>query len=176
MKKIIFVAPYFMDATERFIDAATKVADARIGLVSCDSVTRLSPSVQQRLSAHYAVKGIETAELLRGVEMVGKEFGGIDRIMGMLEQIQVSLGEIRDRLRVPGMGARAANNFRDKAVMKTVLRAAGVPCARHALINSPQEGLDFANQTGYPVIVKPPAGAVRRARFALRTNSNWANV
>ncbi len=167
MKNIIFVAPFFMDATERFIDAATQVPEARIGLVSCDPVTRLSPQVQRRLAAHYAVDSIETAELLRGVELVGKEFGGIDRIMGMLEQIQVSLGEIRDRLGVPGMGAKAANNFRDKAVMKSVLRSAGVPCARHALINSAQIGLDFANQTGYPVIVKPPAGAGAQGTFRI---------
>jgi formate-dependent phosphoribosylglycinamide formyltransferase (GAR transformylase) len=167
MKKIIFVAPFFMDATERFIDAATKVPDAQIGLVSCDPVSRLSPAVCQRLSAHYAVKGVQTAELLAGVEMIGRELGGIDRIMGMLEQIQVSLGEIRDQLGVPGMGAAAANNFRDKSVMKSVLRESGLPCARHALVTAPQAGLDFANQTGYPVIVKPPAGAGAQGTFRI---------
>lgn len=170
MKKIIFVAPFFMDATERFVDAATKVPDAQIGLVSCDPVSRLSPAVRQRLSAHYAVDGIETSQLLTGVEHIGREFGGIDRVMGMLEQIQVSLGEIRDQLGIPGMGAVAANNFRDKSVMKSVLRESGLPCARHALVNSPREGLDFANQSGYPVIIKPPAGAGAQGTFRIEND------
>ncbi len=159
MKKIIFVAPYFMDATERFIDAASKVPQTRLGLVSCDPVTKLAPGIRSRLSAHFAVNGIGTPELLRGVEAIGREFGGIDGIMGMLEQIQVSLGEIREHLGVPGMGARVANHFRDKAVMKSVLRQAGVPCARYTLAESIESALAFSQQTGFPLIVKPPAGA-----------------
>ena len=39
---------------------------------------------------------------------------------------------VRERARHPGhVGGEAAQNFRDKARMKNVLRAAGVPCARH---------------------------------------------
>ena len=174
MKKVIFVAPFFMDATERFIDAATKVPDAHIGLVSCDPVSKLSTPVRKRLSAHCGVKGITTSELLAGVEKVGRELGGIDRIMGMLEQIQVSLGEIRDHLGIPGMGAVAANNFRDKSVMKSVLRESGLPCARHALVTSPREGLEFASQSGYPVIVKPPAGAGAKGTYRIENEQRLA--
>ncbi len=165
MKKIIFVAPYFMDATERFIDAATKVPNAQVGLVSCDPVSKLSPAVRARLSAHYAVTDISTPQLMHGVEMISREFGGVDRILGMLEQIQVSLGEIRDHLHIPGMGAEAANHFRDKAVMKSVLRDAGVPCARHALVHSAAEANAFAEQVGYPLIIKPPDGAGAKGTF-----------
>ena len=41
-----------------------------------------------------------------------------------------------------------ANNFRDKAQMKTVLRAAGVPCARHKLAVSAADALEFAERVG----------------------------
>ncbi len=165
MKKIIFVAPYILDATERFIDAATKVPDTRVGVVSCDSASKLSASIRSRLHAHYAVNDISTAELRRGVEAIGREFGGIDRIMGMLEQIQVSLGEIREQLGVPGMGAHAANCFRDKALMKSTLRQAGLPCARHRLAPSIPEAMEFAEHVGLPIIVKPPDGAGAKGTF-----------
>ena len=159
MKKVIFVAPYFMDATEKFIGAATTISEAKIGLVSCDPISKLSPDIRERISAHYAVNDISTAELRRGVQAIGGAFGGIDRIMGMLEQIQVPLGEIREQLGVAGMGATVANNFRDKAVMKSVLREAGLPCARHGLADTAESTLYCADQIGFPLIVKPPDGA-----------------
>ena len=165
MKNVIFVAPYFMDATERFISAAAGVPGARVGLVSCDPVTKLNPEIRRKLAAHYAVKDITTDQLEVGVSAIGREFGSIDCLMGMLEQIQVPLGEIRDRLGIPGMSAGTANNFRDKARMKSVLRDAGLPCAAHARIESIEDATGFARSTGFPLIVKPPDGAGARGTF-----------
>jgi len=165
MKKIVFVSPYFMDATARFINAATRVSDAQVGLVSCDPVSRLAPEIRQRLSAHFAVDNISTAELSRGVQAIGSQFAGIDGVLGILEQIQVPLGEIRDQLGIPGMGAVAANNFRDKAIMKTALRNAGVPCAKHHLATSIDSAIQFSTQTGFPLIVKPPDGAGAKGTY-----------
>ncbi len=151
MKNIVFVAPYFMDATARFINAAAKVPNARVGLVSCDPISKLAPEIRGRLAAHYGVNGISTPQLLDGVQKIGQQFGGIDRIIGMLEQIQVPLGEIRDHLKVPGMGATAANQFRDKAVMKSVLRDAGLPCARHRLVTSVEAAARFFQGGWFPI-------------------------
>ena len=94
--------------------------------------------------------------------------GPAERLLGMLEQLQVPLGQVRDQLGIPGMGAAAATNFRDKSKMKETLRAAGLPCARHRLVTNASDGLDFARQVGFPVVVKPPdgAGAVATARAA----------
>ncbi|MFT5303891.1 MAG: formate-dependent phosphoribosylglycinamide formyltransferase (GAR transformylase) [Mariniblastus sp.] len=165
MKKIVFVAPYFMDATARFIDAAASVPGSRVGLVSCDPSTKLPPEIRKKLAAHYAVNDVSPAELMRGVKLIGDELGGIDRVIGMLEQIQVTLGEIRDQLQIPGMGATAANHFRDKAVMKSVLRDAGIPCAKHHRATSIESGHDFSKQIGFPLIVKPPDGAGAQGTF-----------
>ncbi len=165
MKKIIFVAPYFMDATARFINAAASIEGATVGLVSCDPISKLAPEIRAKLGAHFAVNDVSSPELLRGVKSIGRQLGGIDRIIGMLEQIQVSLGEIRDHLKVPGMGSAAANNFRDKAVMKSVLRDAGVPCAKHCLATSSELAIDFSDEVGFPLIVKPPDGAGAKGTF-----------
>jgi hypothetical protein len=165
MKNVIFVAPYFMEATERFIQSATQVPHCRVGLVSCDPLTKLSAACGEKLAFHYAVNDITTAELLRGVQAIGKAMGRVDRLLGMLEQIQVPLGEIRDRLGIPGMGARVANQFRDKGVMKDVLRAAGVPTARHGVVDSVEAAQRVANEVGFPLIVKPPDGAGSKGTF-----------
>ena len=72
---------------------------------------------------------------------------------------------VRERLGIEGMGVEQALNFRDKARMKDVLRGAGIPCARHALATKVEEALEFARQVGYPLVVKPPAGAAARSTF-----------
>lgn len=173
MKNAIFVAPYFLDATERFIEAATQVPDARVGLVSCDPIEKISPEIRQRLHAHFAVKGIHTDQMLQGVEAIGRQFGSIDCLMGMLEQIQVPLGEIRDRLGIDGMSAATAANFRDKSRMKNVLRHANIPCARHQLISDIDEASGFAAEIGFPLIVKPPDGAGAKGTYRCENHEQF---
>ncbi len=162
---VIFVAPYFLDATTQFIDATTRVPDCRVGLVSCDSEDKLPAELRSRLSAHFRVQDITTAELRRGVEAIGKHFGSVDRLLGMLEQIQVPLGEIRDQLGIAGVGGQTANHFRDKSVMKTVLRQNGIPCAAHQLIDNHEAATEFAQRIGFPLIVKPPDGAGAKGTY-----------
>ena len=51
------------------------------------------------------------------------DLGSVDRLLGILEDLQVPLAEVRERLGIPGMGAEAPANFRDKARMKARARA-----------------------------------------------------
>ncbi len=165
MKNVIFVAPYFLDATERFISAAAECPDARVGLVSCDPLQKLKPGLRNRLTAHFAVPSISTNELRNGVQAVRAKLGGADVLLGMLEQIQEPLGEIREQLGIRGMDAATARNFRDKSQMKNVLRAAGLPCARHQLAGNVETGMAFSRDVGFPLIVKPPDGAGAKGTF-----------
>ena len=74
---------------------------------------KLSPELRERLAGHYRVESIRTEQLAAGVRALAAHFGSVDRLLGMLEQIQVPLGEIRDQMQIPGMGAAASTNFRD---------------------------------------------------------------
>ncbi|MCA9636681.1 MAG: hypothetical protein KC420_11695, partial [Myxococcales bacterium] len=80
-----------------------------------------------------------------------------------LEQMQIPLAVARDRAGVPGMGEAIARNFREKNRMKQVLRDAGLPVARQALITTIDGALRFAGEVGYPIVLKPPAGLGSRA-------------
>ena len=48
---------------------------------------------------------------------------------------------------------------RDKPAMKEALRVAGIPCARSAAPRNGSDIREFAAEVGFPVIVKPAAGA-----------------
>ena len=100
--------------------------------------------------------------LVRGL---AARMGGVDRLLGTLEQAQVPLAAVRERLGLPGLRVEGAENFRDKARMKSALRAAGLPCARHRLVEDAASAREFAAASGFPLVVKPPAGAGAKATF-----------
>ena len=93
--------------------------------------------------------------------------GGVDRLVAILENLQVPLAVVREELGVDGLGAEVATNFRDKAQMKTVFEQAGVPCARHRRVDDAAGALAFTTEVGFPFVVKPPAGAGARGTFRI---------
>ena len=160
MANAVFVAPFLMESTLRFVDAAASLPGVRLGLVSQDPQESLPPGLRSRLDGHYRIAdGMDPGHIKEGVEGIARQFGGVDRILGSLEQLQVPLAMVREALGVSGMGVEAAINFRDKSRMKTVLSQHGVPCARHRLAHSADDAVEFANEVGFPLVVKPPAGA-----------------
>lgn len=166
MSNVVFVAPFFMETTLRFIDAAANLPGVNLGLVSQDPETKLPPGLRSKLSGHYRVEdGVAVDSLRPALLAMRNALGSVDRILGTLEQLQVPLGVLRDELGVSGLGAEAARNFRDKARMKTVLTRAGLPCARHRLAFHPEDAFAFAEDVGFPLVVKPPAGAGAKATF-----------
>ncbi len=166
MPNVIFVAPYTARATLRFTLSAAAERDVRLGLVSHEPLEALPAPLRRRLAAHWRVdNALDPDQLEWAVRSLAEKLGGADRLIGVLEHLQVQLAEVRERVGIPGMDAETARNFRDKARMKDVLRSAGLPCARHHLAGSAREALEFAAATGFPLVVKPPAGAGAKATF-----------
>jgi hypothetical protein len=166
MRNVVFVAPFAMEATLRFVRAVAGLDGVRLGLVTQEPLEKLPPGLRARLSGHWRVTdALEPDEILRGAQGVAGQLGGIDRLIGTLEQLQVPLARARAWLGVRGLGVEAAENFRDKSRMKNVLRAAGIPCARHRLVAGAADAWSFAREVGYPLVVKPPAGAGAKATF-----------
>ncbi len=173
MRSIVFVAPFFLTTTLRFVKAAAVIPGVRMGLISQDPLDRLPADIRSLLAAHVRVEdALDPASILTGMEALETTIGPAERLLGTLEELQVPLGEVRDRLGIPGMGAEAGRNFRDKARMKSVLRAAGLPTARHQLAGSAEEALAFARSSGFPLVVKPPAGSGARSTFRIENEQD----
>ncbi len=168
MPAAVFVAPYLLVATSRVVDAAARLPGVRLGLVTHEPVERLPAPLRESLVGHWRVDdALDPSQLAWAVEGLGRQLGGVDRLMGALEQLQVPLAQVREALGIPGMDVGTAHNFRDKARMKDVLRSAGVPCARHRLARSADDAWGFAAEVGYPIVVKPPAGAGAQSTYRL---------
>jgi hypothetical protein len=163
-----FVAPYLLDATMRFVDAAAGVPDTELALITCEPEDRLPGELRRRLAGHWRIDDpLDAGQIAAAVQGLSGHLGPVQRLLGVLEQLQVPLAQAREHLGIAGMDAATAHNFRDKAQMKSVLRAAGVPCARYRLTDSAAAAAGFAAEAGYPLVVKPPAGAGAKSTFRL---------
>src|SRR5499427_154419 len=168
MMLVGFVAPYLCEATMRFAEATAGLPGVDLALITCEPADRLPDQLRHRLAAHWRIDDpLDTAQIARGVQAVNEHVGRVQRLIGVFEHLQVPIAQVREQFGIPGMDAATAHNFRDKAQMKSVLRAAGVPCARYRLADSAAAAASFADEVGYPLVVKPPAGAGAKSTFRL---------
>ena len=165
---VIFVAPFCMETTLRFVKGAAGLPGVNLSLISQEGAEKLSPDLRSKLAGHWRVEdALDPQQLVVAARALETRLGTAKRMIGALEQLQVPLARAREALGIEGMDSATAKNFRDKARMKDVLREAGLPCARHVLATSHEQAHVFAEKTGYPLVAKPPAGAGGKGTYRL---------
>jgi biotin carboxylase len=163
-----FVAPFLLPATARFVLTAAKLTDVSLAVITTEPADRLSPELKEHVDGHWRVDdALDPQQLVAAVRGLSQQVGPVERLVGALEQLQVPMAYAREQLGLDGMNVETALNVRDKSRMKTVLRAAGVPCARHQLVSDASEAYAFAEGVGFPLVAKPPAGAGAQATYRL---------
>jgi hypothetical protein len=163
-----FVAPFLLEATARFVASAAALPDVRLGVITSEPASKLPPVLKERLAGHWRVDdALDPRQIAQAVSGLSGQMGRVERLVAALEQLQVPLAQVREALGIEGMDEQTAHNVRDKSRMKSVLRSAGVPCARHQLVSTRQEAIDFAEAVGFPLVAKPPAGAGAQATYRL---------
>lgn len=168
---IVFVAPFFLNTTLRFLKGTLALPDTAVSLISQDPAEKLPGELRAGLAGHWRIdNGLDAGQIAGAVKQLSSRLGAVHRLFGPLEQLQVPLAQVREALDIPGINVNAAENFRDKSRMKTVLRAADVACAHHCLAHSAGEARAFAENQGYPLVVKPPAGAGGKGTWRLDNN------
>ena len=160
MKNVVFVAPYFGANMQHALRCFAGLEDVRLGVVTHEPREHIPADIAARIAGHYRVTdALNPLQLVEATRAFAAEWGRVDRLEGYLEQMQVPLAEARDALDIDGLRAEAAKNFRDKNRMKRVLREAGVAVARQALLHSADDARRFIGEVGYPIVLKPLAGA-----------------
>lgn len=164
MKNVVVVAPHFLENTLRTVQAAVDLVGTRVAVISSDPASKIPERLRVQVEAHYRVENcLSGADLARACRWLEHRMGGIDTLIGALEQLQQPLAVAREACNIPGMGIEAATAFRDKTRMKDKLRAAGIPCARHRRIESERDLRSFITEVGLPIIVKPVDGLGSRS-------------
>jgi hypothetical protein len=114
---------------------------------------------RDHLSGYLRVPSLTNEDAV--VRAVAAGIGGhrIDRVVCLWEPGVVLAAKLRGASGAPGMPVEQAVAFRNKDVMKQRVTAAGIRTARHASATSIAQVRDAVREIGFPVIVKPIAGA-----------------
>ncbi len=155
---VVFVEPFFPRNQREFVRglAAAGATVVGIGEYPIDS---FDDDLRSWLHHYEQVPSVtdvsRMTEVVRWVQ--GKLW--VDRLEATVEAHTLPAAQVREACGIPGTSVRTAWLCRDKPSMKEALRAAGVPTAASAAVDSAAEAHAFAEQVGYPLILKPRAGA-----------------
>ncbi len=83
----------------------------------------------------------------------------IDRLVSNWEPLQLLAALLRERFGMPGMTVDQVMGFRDKQLMKERVKAAGLRVPFSFRVRSEKETREAAERIGFPLILKPIAGA-----------------
>lgn len=136
-------------------------------VISQDAATKIPEPLRAQVDGHFRVDDCLDGEQLA---QACRKIGQVDRVLGVLEQLQLPIAIARERCGIEGMWREAARNFRDKAAMKDVLRAHDLPCARHKLVESDGDAWELIGEVGYPIILKPVDGLGSRGTYRIRND------
>ena len=173
MRHVVFVAPRFLENTNRYVAAFASLEGLKLSVISEDPESAIPAALQGRIAGHYRVDHcLDGKQLAEATKKIDQHVGSVDRLTGAVEQQQMPMAEARDAVGIAGMGVETARGFRDKDRMKEILRARGVPVAKSELVTSPGELMDFVKRVGFPIIVKPQAGLGSRATYRVTSQED----
>ena len=155
---IIFVEPAFPANQRRFVHALASVGANVYGIGESDDA-HLGDDLRGAMRGYYRVGSVTNVQQLIDAVRFFQDQVWIDALEATIEAHTMPAAQAREATNIPGTSVRTTWLCRDKPSMKDALRAAGVPTAESAAIDSSAEAKQFADRVGYPLIVKPRAGA-----------------
>lgn len=157
MPTVVMISPGFPLEMAYFTRALAEVGATVIGVG--DQPVDVLPGEARAALAHYEhVSLADEPAVLAALQGLSRH-AHIDRVECLWEPYMMLAARVRETLGLPGMTARETLPFRDKELMKRVLDAAGIRTPRHASTGTAAGVYAAAEQIGYPLIIKPIAGA-----------------
>ena len=155
---VILVEPAF-PYNQREFARGLAAAGARVIGIGERPVSHLDPELAGWLAHYEQVSSVvNEPALLQAVRRIQQRVR-IDRMEATVEAHIMSAAQVREAAGIPGTSVQTAWLCRDKPTMKEALRQAGVPCAQSTSAEDLAGARDFAANVGFPLIVKPRAGA-----------------
>ncbi len=155
---VLMISPGYPPEMEYFTRGLAEVGAKVIGLGD-QGEEALSDDLRRYLSAYVRVPSFgDDGAVLEKVRAIHGRMR-IDLVETLWEPQMILAAKIRERLSLTGMTVAETLPFRDKEVMKATLDAAGIRTPGHYRCRTAGECREAAERIGFPVIVKPIAGA-----------------
>ena len=155
---VLMIAPGYPPEMPLFVRGLTRVGAQVYGVADVPQ-NELPPLAKEHLTAYLKVDSLLDES---GVVAAVKRWAGpvkFDRVVCLWEPGVLLAAKLREALGVQGMTLEEAIPFRDKDTMKERVSAAGIRTPRHRSATTAKDVREAAEWIGFPVIVKPIAGA-----------------
>ncbi len=162
--RVLFLGPAYPQEMQQFTRGLAEVGAEVFG-VGDSRAAGLPQSVRSHLSAYLEVPRILDEDDV--IERVSNWLRGheIDRVLSNWEPTVLLAARLRERWGMPGMSVDTVNGFRDKQLMKERVAAAGIRVPRAERVSRASRAeagpgvREAAERVGFPLIIKPIAGA-----------------
>jgi carbamoylphosphate synthase large subunit len=155
---VILIEPAFPYNQREFARGLAAVGARVIGIGE-RPLGFLDPDLKGWLTHYEQVSSVVNEDAVLAAVRRVQQRVRVERLEATVEAHILSAAKVREACGIPGTSVRTAWLCRDKPTMKEALRAAGVPCAQSTGAEDRAAAHAFAEQVGFPLIVKPRAGA-----------------
>jgi hypothetical protein len=155
---VLMIAPGYPGEMPYFCRGLTRHGGKVYGLSDVPEAD-LPPLTREHLSGYLRVPDLTNEDAVVRAVVAGIVGHRIERVVCLWEPGVVLAAKLREALGAPGMRVAQAQTFRNKDLMKQKVTAAGIRTARHASATTMAQVREAAREIGFPVIVKPIAGA-----------------
>ncbi len=155
---VVFLAPTYPPEMQQYTRGLAEVGVNVFGVADAPKQS-LTPTLKSYMADYLQVPRIMDEDDV--MERVTSWLRGrsIDRILCNWEPLQIVAARMRDRFGIPGMTEDQVIGFRDKQIMKERVKAAGLRVPFSQRVRNGKEAKEAAERVGFPLIVKPIAGA-----------------
>jgi formate-dependent phosphoribosylglycinamide formyltransferase (GAR transformylase) len=158
MHTVLMISPGYPAEMPFFVRGLASTGARVIG-VGDQPVDALPPMARDHLAAHWQVPSFGDEQGIVDAVREHARHVHIDQVESLWEPTMVLAARLRELLGTPGMTVAQTIPFRDKEEMKRVLDAAGIRTPRHHSSSTAAGVREAALAIGFPIIVKPIAGA-----------------
>jgi len=155
---VLLIAPGYPAEMPYFARGLARAGVRVIGLGD-QPVSALPDMAREHLAHYLQIGSFADEDAIIGEVLRQARWLQIAQVECLWEPMMVLAARLREALGLPGMTVAQTIPFRDKEAMKQVLDAAGIRTPRHFSTTSAAGVRTAAEQIGYPLIVKPIAGA-----------------
>ena len=168
MKNIIFISPNFPTNYWMFCKELKNNGMNVLG-IGDQPYEELRAELKDSLSAYYKVDSLENYdEVYRAVAFFTFKHGRIDWLESNNEYWLEQDAKLRTDFNIQsGFQVSDMERIKHKSKMKEFYTKAGIPVARHYMVETLKGCKDFIKKVGYPVIVKPDNGVGATATYKL---------
>lgn len=169
----IFFSPHFPANSTEFC-FYLKEAGAHVLGIGDAEYDLLGDRLKNALMEYYKITDMEDYDqIVRAVGYFTHIYGKIDRFESLNEYWLETEAHIRTDFNIYGTKNDFIDNLKQKSKMKAFFRKSGVQTVQCHTWQNREKALEFIQEVGYPVVIKPDSGSGASSTYKVQDQSEW---